>query len=74
MIFFYSYGTTDHIDWKKGKKITFPNLKPTMKTISIRLPEMMIEEIKLLAHKKDVPYQSLMKIFLAERIEKEFQK
>jgi predicted DNA binding CopG/RHH family protein len=55
----------------KLKKITFSNLKPSVKKISLRLPETMIEELKLLANKRDVPYQSLLKIFLAERIEKE---
>jgi predicted DNA binding CopG/RHH family protein len=48
-----------------------PKLKPSVKTISLRLPESMIEELKLLANKRDIPYQSLLKIFLAERIEKE---
>ncbi len=61
----------EFIDWKKAKKIVLPNLKPSVRTISLRLPESMLEEIKLLANKRDVPYQSLMKMFLAERIEKE---
>ncbi len=60
-----------YIDWKKAKKVVLPDLKPSVKTISLRLPESMLEEIKLLANKRDVPYQSLMKIFLSERIEKE---
>ena len=60
-----------YIDWKKAKKVVLPDLKPSVKTISLRLPESMLEEIKLLANKRDVPYQSLMKIFLFERIEKE---
>ena len=60
-----------YIDWKKAKKVVLPNLKPSVKTISLRLPKSMLEEIKLLANKRDVPYQSLMKIFLSERIEKE---
>jgi len=51
-----------------------PKLKPILKTISIRLPETIIEEIKLLANKRDIPYQSLMKIFLAERVEQDFHK
>ena len=51
-----------------------PNLKPTLKTISIRLPQIMIEELKLIANKRDVPYQSLMKMFLAERVEQELHK
>lgn len=63
--------SSEYIDWKKAKKVVFPNLKPSVKTISLRLPESMLEEIKLLANKRDVPYQSLMKIFLSERIDKE---
>ena len=63
--------SSEYIDWKKAKKTILPNLKPSVKTISLRLPESMLEEIKLLANKRDVPYQSLMKIFLSERIDKE---
>lgn len=65
--------STKYIDWSKSKKITFSNLKPSLKLISLRLPEFMIEELKLLANKKDVPYQSLMKMYLAERIERELK-
>ncbi|MHB1376480.1 MAG: BrnA antitoxin family protein [Candidatus Humimicrobiaceae bacterium] len=61
----------EYIDWGKAKKFILPNLKPSVKTISLRIPESMLEEIKLLANKRDVPYQSLMKIFLSERIDKE---
>jgi len=53
--------------------VVLPNLKPSLKSISIRLPESMIEELKLLANKRDVPYQSLLKMFLAERIEHELK-
>ena len=63
--------SSEYIDWKKAKKVVFPDLKPSVKTISLRLPESMLEEIKLLANKRDIPYQSLMKIFLSERIKKE---
>ena len=63
--------SSEYIDWKKAKKIVLHNLKPSVKTISLRIPESMLEEIKLLANKRDVPYQSLMKIFLSERIDKE---
>ena len=66
--------STDHIDWKKSRKVSFPKLKPSVKTISLRLPEMMLEEIKILANRMDVPYQSLMKIFLAERIDREMNR
>ena len=63
--------STDYIDWEEAKKTILPNLKPSTKKISLRLPELMIEELKLLANKRDIPYQSLMKIFLAERIQRE---
>ncbi len=63
--------STEVLDWKKAKRVVLPNLKPSVKTISLRLPESMLEELKLLANKRDVPYQSLLKIFLAERIDKE---
>ena len=69
--FWATHDSTDYISWDKAEKITFSNLKPSVKKISLRLPETMIEELKLLANKRDVPYQSLLKIFLAERIEKE---
>jgi len=62
---------SEYIDWSKAKKVTFPNLKPSTKTISLRLPEFILDEIKLLAHKRDVPYQSLIKMFLKDRIDEE---
>lgn len=60
-----------YIDWSKARRAVFPHLKPSLKTISLRLPESMIEELKLLANKQDVPYQSLLKLFLSERIKRE---
>ncbi|HDZ02128.1 MAG TPA: hypothetical protein ENH52_11835 [Nitrospirae bacterium] len=71
--FWATHDSTDYIDWNKGKKIVLSKLKPSIKTISLRLPESMLEELKLLANKRDVPYQSLLKIFLAERIEEELE-
>ena len=71
--FWSSHDSTDYIDWKKGKKIILSNLKPSVKTISIRFSEIMLEELKLLANKRDVPYQSLLKMFLAEKIETELE-
>jgi predicted DNA binding CopG/RHH family protein len=65
--------STEYIDWGKAKKVVLPNLKPSLKTISLRLPELMLAELKLLANKRDIPYQSLLKIFLAERIEQELR-
>ena len=61
--------STQYIDYSKGKRVLFPKLKPSTKTISIRLPESLIEHLKLLANKKDIPYQSLLKMFLAEKVE-----
>ena len=66
--FWEDHDSTEYVDWKKGKRVVLPELKPSMKTISLRLPASMLEELKLLAHKRDVPYQSLMKIFLSEKI------
>jgi len=71
--FWSKHDSTDYLDWKTAKRVTLPNLKPSVKTISIRLPQMMLEELKLLANKRDVPYQSLLKMFLAERIEAELE-
>lgn len=72
--FWAKHDSTDFIDWTKASPAVFPNLRPSLKTISIRLPESMIGELKLLANKRDVPYQSLLKIFLTERIESEFER
>ncbi|HPO13220.1 MAG TPA: BrnA antitoxin family protein [Candidatus Hydrogenedentes bacterium] len=66
--------STEYVDWSKAKRAVFPNLKPSLRTISIRLPESMIEQLKLLANQRDVPYQSLLKIYLAERIQKEVER
>ncbi len=71
--FWANHSPLDYFDMTKARKVTLPKLKPSAKTISIRLPEMMLEELKLLANKRDVPYQSLLKMFLAERIEAELQ-
>ena len=71
--FWSKHDSTDYIDWTNAKKVVLPNLKPSVKTISLRLPEMMLEQLKLLANKRDVPYQSLLKMFLAERIEAELR-
>ncbi len=65
--------SAQYIDWSRAKRVILPNLKPSLKTISIRLPELMLSELKLLANKRDVPYQSLIKIYLAERLEQELE-
>ncbi len=69
--FWAKHDSTEYVDWSKAKRAVFPNLKPSTKTISLRLPETMLEELKLLANKRDVPYQSLLKVFLSERIDSE---
>ncbi len=72
--FWDNHDSSDFIDWNNAERVILSKLKPTVRSISIRLPEIMIEEIKVLANRRDVPYQSLMKIFLAERIEEELHK
>ena len=69
--FWQTHDSTEYVDWKKARRLTLANLKPSVKTISLRLPESMLEELKLLANKRDVPYQSLAKVFLSDRIDQE---
>ena len=69
--FWSKHDSTEYIDYSKAKRTLFPNLKPTTKTISIRLPESLIEKLKVLANKRDVPYQSLLKVLLAEKVDEE---
>ncbi len=71
--FWASHDSTDFVDWRQAERVKLPNLRPTTRTISIRLPEPMIERLKVLANKRDVPYQSLLKIFVADRIEEELR-
>ena len=65
--------SAEYIDWSRARRVILPNLKPSLKTISLRLPELMLAELKLLANKHDIPYQSLIKIFLAQRLELELE-
>jgi len=70
--FWAAHDSTEYIDWSQAvRNPVLPNLKPSTRTVSIRLPESLIAELKTLANKRDVPYQSLMKIFLAEKIKEE---
>jgi len=71
--FWAKQDSTEYINWEKAKTVSFSKLKPSTKTISLRLPEFILDEIKLIANKRDVPYQSLIKIFLKERIDQEFK-
>lgn len=72
--FWTDHDSTDFIDWSQARPVLFPKLKPTLQTISLRLPLSMLTHLKVLANQRDVPYQSLLKMFLAERIEEELQK
>lgn len=65
--------SSEYIDWRKGRRLILPHLKPSLKRISLRLPEHLLAELKLLANKRDVPYQSLVKMFLAERVRQELR-
>ena len=71
--FWSEHDSTEFIDWSQAETAVFPRLKPTTRTISLRLPEYMLEQLRTIAHKRDVPYQSLIKIFLKERIDKELR-
>jgi predicted DNA binding CopG/RHH family protein len=70
-VFWDSVDSTEYVDWDKAARVRLPELKPSTTTISLRLPEGMLEELKILANERDVPYQSLLKVFLAERIRQE---
>ncbi|MPZ30294.1 MAG: hypothetical protein GEV13_04730 [Rhodospirillales bacterium] len=65
--FWETHDSTDYIDWSKAKRMRFPNLKPSTTSISLRLPVALLEQIKVAANKRDVPYQSLIKTWLAEK-------
>jgi len=69
--FWSTQDSSDYIDWSKAEPVVLPRLKPSTATISLRLPESLLNELKVLANQRDVPYQSLLKIFLAERVEYE---
>jgi predicted DNA binding CopG/RHH family protein len=66
--FWETHDSTDYVDWSKAERVRFPNLKPSTTAISIRLPTSLLEQIKVAANKRDVPYQSLIKMWLAEKI------
>jgi predicted DNA binding CopG/RHH family protein len=71
--FWSTHDSTGYVDYSKAKRVLFPNLKPSTRTISIRLPESLITHIKVLANKRDIPYQSLLKMYLIEKVEEEFR-
>jgi predicted DNA binding CopG/RHH family protein len=63
-----SHDSTDRVDWSKAQKVKLPNLRPTTKTISLRLPQHLLDSIKVAANARDVPYQSLIKVWLQEKL------
>lgn len=71
--FWDAHDSADYLDWSQARSAIFPRLKPSTKTISLRLSESMLNDLRLLANKRDVPYQSLIKIILQERIDQELR-
>ena len=69
--FWSNANSTEYVDWSKSERVKFVKLKPTLRTISVGLPVAMVEDLKILANQRDVPYQSLLKVFLAERLQRE---
>lgn len=70
--FWSTHNLTDYYDVKKGVNVVFPNLKPSTQAMTVRMPSWLVNDLKVLANKRDVPYQSLMKVFLAEKVKAEF--
>ena len=66
--FWETHDSTDYVDWRRAERARFPNLKPSTTAISIRLPLGLLEQIKVAANRRDVPYQSLIKMWLAEKV------
>lgn len=71
--FWRDHDSTEYIDWDVAESVVLPKLKPSTKAISLRLPEVMLNHLRMMANKRDIPYQSLIKVFLAEKIEEELQ-
>jgi predicted DNA binding CopG/RHH family protein len=67
--FWETHDSMDYVDWGKAERVSFPNLKPSTRSISLRLPESLLERIKIAANKRDMPYQSLIKAWLAEKVD-----
>ena len=72
--FWAMHDSTDYLDWNQAERVVLPKLKPATKTISLRMSETMLNELRLLANKMDVPYQSLIKVYLRERIDRDLNK
>ena len=73
-VFWEENDSSDYVNWDDAKLVVMPKLKPTVKSISIRMPQIMLNELKLIANKQDVPYQSYIKTILSERINQELHR
>ena len=71
--FWETHDSADYVDWSKAAVVSLPNLKPSTETISLRLPAPLLSDLKALANKRDVPYQSLLKVFVADRVAEEWR-
>ena len=71
--FWSTHDSTEYINWAKAERAHFPHLRPSSRHISIRLPERLFEQLRNIARQKDIPYQSLMKVYLAERVKEELK-
>ena len=71
--FWETHDSTEYVDWSKAEFVRFPNLKPSTETISLWLPAPLLDDLKALANKRDVPYQSLLKVYVADRVAAEWQ-
>jgi predicted DNA binding CopG/RHH family protein len=67
-VFWETHDSTEYLDWSKAQKVVLPNLKPTTRTISLRLPQHLLDSLKAAANARDVPYQSLIKVWLQEKL------
>jgi len=71
--FWSKHDSSDYLNWKSAERVLFPNLKPSTKSISLRLPESLLDALRQMANERDVPYQSLIKMILQERIERDLK-
>lgn len=71
--FWEAHDSSDYLNWSEAESLSLPNLKPSTKTISLRLPEGLLDSIKVEANKRDMPYQSLIKAWLAEDVKESQQ-
>jgi len=72
--FWATHDSSDYVDWAKARRAAYPSLKPSTETISLRLPASLLADLKILANRMDVPYQSLLKVYLADRVREELSR